>query len=214
MKRYCFLWVSVLFLSSAAMAEDGKWQIGVKPGYAILVGDINDSFKNSFRIEGSADYQISESMLGGLALAYSFGHKLEGSFSHRDIDGDGINDSNVGFNSNSKTSVLQLTPTMKIGHVNSGKPFLSFGAGLYRIHLNEGTATLSGRSSRGTNAAGALVAVDEETHNYFGVNGGIGILLRLQQGLGIGANISFHRAFSPEGNIKYFTPTLEFNLAF
>lgn len=187
-----------------ASADVGDWSATVTPGFSIPSGNpgSDGEFQSqngpSFNIRTTVSYELEPDGWVGMELGYSTGHRFQGVMSSRDLDGDGLLD-NASFDSDIKTSVLHLTPYIRIG-----APLASFmtynlaiGAGIYSFFKDAGTATLTGRGTTGTDLSSTKIPFAGSINSFFGLNIGQSLTYEVVESFELGLDVSYHLLFMP-----------------
>ncbi|NLO91394.1 MAG: porin family protein [Elusimicrobia bacterium] len=172
--------IAVLFLAGFAgapvCAENGKYEVGLMPGFAIPVsgnywGNSTTGVKSSFALAAYGDYRINDMFAAGLDIGYDFGHKAQGD--------------NV---TNSKTKMLQITPHGKIMKDmdmfgKKGKVYGVLGLGMYNLKFK--------------NDDGDVQDADGNSSvTKFGFNLGGGADVEIAQNILLGLEVRWHHVFS------------------
>ncbi len=215
-KKWMLVICALQLCNGVVCADEGKWNLGVQPGYEILKGDFRNSFKDAPGLLGFITYKIDETLTTGLEIGYSFGHKSkETAEMSADTNGDFIlEDYNLTYDR--KLKILQITPVLKItkGPENL-KPYLVFGGGMYSIGAEDATV--------GVSAPGGSVSstITKFGGTFFGINGGIGVNSKINEKFGWGIDLRYHAVFVPEfieivvqsgQDLHYFVPS--FNVTY
>jgi len=74
MKKWTFLVTFSLLWAATSFGQAGSWTLGIQPGDAVLLGYYKNKADNSFALQATADYQLTESLFAGIQLGYSFNH--------------------------------------------------------------------------------------------------------------------------------------------
>jgi hypothetical protein len=167
--------------ASAQVPSD--WMFGLQPGVSIPVGSAERVTKNSFMLQGSAEYRFRPALTAGLELGYTVANQAG------NING-------MDFTSNVNSTIVEAAPFVRLsaGTLDGGvgwRRYLIFGMGFYPRRTGEGTRTFS--------ATGTQTAVPEgDWRGHLGFNGGFGAVYCLSPSWGVGLDLRYHHIFTNE----------------
>ncbi|MBI4345998.1 MAG: hypothetical protein HY553_04040 [Elusimicrobia bacterium] len=160
-------------------AEDKKWELQIRPGFAIPRGALADIAKHSATVHVSVERRLNDTLSLGLDVGQNIGHRYEGRHGQ-----------NGSFTSDIQIGIFQITPTFKLGFdipvgYHSLRPYFVAAAGLYLENRNAGTVTLlPSNVQRRVDAARA--------RGFGGINGGVGLVYRPSVRVRLGVETRYH----------------------
>lgn len=203
--------------ASTWRADDLSWEFGLHPGAAVAGGEYRHTSLSSFQLAGSAGYSVLEWLVMGIEGGHVFGHKLRGTTRAPitlDLDRDGVNDV-LRFDSTIRNSVtygggfFKLGPWLNVGAEGKWKPYAVLGAGLYHERQRAGNLLITGgRTSSGIDVAAQDVHYGPHRYTSFGVDGGVGFEVKIEDNGGIGAEARYRRFFRRGADYEALAPTL------
>ena len=180
MKRISLLVAAVVVLGAAlpALAEKGKWEVSLQPGYSMIVGDKleRDSVKPGASLKAAGEYWFHEMFSAGLGVGYGFGHKLEGTIFGQD------------FTTDIRTKTLMVGPFIKAGKmIETGSfrwmPYALLEAGLSHTFPFSGTFTFTRNNS--------TVSVSEAAEDKFAFGVAVGATVPIHESWRLGVELNF-----------------------
>lgn len=190
------------------------WAINYDAAYASPAGPDGPSKQGSVAFQLSYERRAYEALWGGVEIGHQFGHKLKGRTAGRyagDVDGDGQKDY-LDFNSDVVVKVFHLTPYLRLGKVfgQAGhfrmRHTVLLGAGLYYTSSNEGTFTLTGRTSRGNQLRSTPMTYGAAHSANLGLNFGSALDFWVRDGFSFGAELRYHNIFGAPHMMGYLMP--------
>lgn len=160
-------------------AQDKRWELQIRPGFAIPRGAMADVAKHSATVHASVERRINDTLSLGLDFGQNIGHRYEGQ--------DGRSGT---FTSDIRIGIFQITPTFKLGFdipvgYHSLRPYFLAAAGLYLENRSAGTVTLlPSNVQRRVDAARA--------RGFGGLNGGVGLVYRPSVRVRLGVETRYH----------------------
>jgi opacity protein-like surface antigen len=203
MKSFCLLFVTLFILAIPAIAQQYD-----HPTYYVNTGlavpstptEFSDYWKTGFNIGGGVGFPISEnaSFIGNL-LYSRFGFDGEKFMADNGFGGYGLEidggNANIITISGDFRFVLGSKP-------NKVTPYLTGGAGLFRISINEATMSYQGQSE----------TVRSSTETKVGLNMGAGLNIALTPQTSLQLGVKYVLGFTKGENTGYFP--LQIGLAF
>ena len=202
MKRGSLLVAAVVVLGAAlpALAETGKWEVSLQPGYSMIVGTkfARDILKDSVVLQAAGEYWFHDMFSAGLGVGYDFGRKVEGTMQGKD------------FTSDIRVKTLTVVPFIKVGKmIETGSfkwmPYALLGAGLAHMMSFSGTITSGNRSQ----------PRDQEALDKYYFNLGVGAAVPVHENWRLGVELDFSgTARSGEDPIQTLDPCLRIGYVF
>ncbi len=181
-RRFYLLLLLLPMAVKKSHADVGDWQTGLEPGYASLTNYYGHRAKDAFSLQAFGDYQMTDSLAGGIELGYS-AHHYAGYLTAGEVKSELKLDPDqtaAFYTSDTYLTILQATPQLKWGSAISylgDSPqrfrwYLNVGAGPYVVHQGDGTLTYTA----GTHGGIPLPSnpISSKTSTFLGANVGVG----------------------------------------
>lgn len=159
--------------------QENRWELQLRPGFAIPRGSFADIAKHSFTLHASLERHLNPWVSLGAEIGDNVAHRYEGT------------DARTGrFTSNIRTSIFQASAVVKLGYdvslgYRSLRPYLLAGAGIYVENRSGGTVTLLPSGTQ------RIVEAAKAKGNG-GLTGGVGLAFRPSDRVRLGAETRIH----------------------